>query len=394
MHVIDVHNIDTLEKYQQPWVELLEQISGSSAAFASPGWIIEWWKQFGEGAGLHVLLLMEQTTLVGIAPLGIWRTPTASGPVRVLRFVGHGTADHLDICIVPDHRAAGLNLLCDHIRHQLKWHLVDLLDVPEDSPNLELLRLGLGRGAQTALVLRGIVCPYLRLEAQSWETFYAERRSKSSRKDLERRMRRLAELGELGFQRYAAPDAVREVFPRLFALYAKRWDQQYLSVSFAGPKEQRFYPAMAAAFAARGRLDLVTLELDGQVLAFSLGVVHGRCFTWLITAHDPAYAKYFPGELMITHLLESVFARGDIDEFDFTRGEESYKYKWANAERYNKRLMVARPSPFGLVPLLGTGAYSTLRRQAKKSRLLRDIKLRWMGKLQGLLATGKQRDEA
>lgn len=51
------------------------------------------------------------------------------------------------------------------------------------------------------------------------------------------------------------------------------------------------------------------------------------------------------------------------------------------------RLLAARPSPLGLVPLLATGAYSTLRRQAKKSRLLREVKLRWMGKLQGLFAT-------
>jgi CelD/BcsL family acetyltransferase involved in cellulose biosynthesis len=230
----------------------------------------------------------------------------------------------------------------------------------------------------------------LRIDQRPWETFYAARRSKSSRKDLERRMRRLAELGEVDFHRYDDPDEVTAIFPRLFALYTKRWDQQYLSASFAGPKEQHFYPAMAAAFAAEGRLDLVTLELDQQVLAFSLGIVHRDCFTWLITAHDPDYAKYFPGELIVTHLLASVFAREDIAEFDFTRGEESYKYKWANNQRCNMRLLVARPSPFGLMPLLGIAAYTTLRRHAKKSRLLRDIKLRWMGKLQSLVVSTRR----
>ena len=385
MHVIEVDDINDLEPYRRPWLALLDGISSSSTVFASPGWVMEWWKQYGDGAELRVLLLMDGTTLIGIAPLAIWRWPLAAGPVRVLRFVGHGTSDHLDICVHPDHRPAGLSLLCDHIRDKLRWHLADLLDIPEDSPNLEPMRAALGRGAQTTLLLRGIVCPYLRLESRPWDAFYPAQRSKSSRKDLERRQRRLAELGKLVFRRYEDPSEVPEAFPRLFALYAKRWDEQFLSVSFAGPREQRFYPAMAAAFAEQGRLDLVTLELDQQVLAFSLGAVHNQCFTWLITAHDPEYSKYFPGELMITHLLESVFERGDIEEFDFTRGEEPYKYKWANAERHNMRLLVARPSPLGLVPLLGTGAYSALRRQAKKSRLLREAKLRWMGKLQGLL---------
>lgn len=391
MHVIEVNDLRTLEAYKQPWLDLLDQVSGSSTVFASPSWVVEWWREFGDGAELRVLLLMQETTLIGIAPLAIWRWPVAAGPVRVLRFVGYGTSDHLDFCVHPEHRSAGLKLLCDHIRQELRWHLADLLDVPQDSPNLELMRSALGRGAQTTSLLRGIVCPYLRLEARPWDAFYAAQRSKSSRKDLERRQRRLAELGDLVYRRYDDPAEVRQVFPKLVALYAKRWDEQFLSVSFAGAQEQRFYPAMATAFAEQGRLDLITLELDQRVLAFSLGVVHQRYFTWLITAHDPEYAKYFPGELMITHLLERVFSRGDIEEFDFTRGEESYKYKWANAERDNMRLLVARPSPLGLVPLAGTGAYSALRRQAKKSRLLREMKLSWMGKLQGIFKSFSRR---
>lgn len=386
MHVIEVRDIDSLQDYRKPWLRLLDETSTCSTVFASPGWVMEWWRQYGEGAELRVLLLMQEQTLIGIAPLAIWRWPFAAGPVRILRWLGNGTSDHLDFCVRPDQRADGLALLCEHIRRKLRWDLIDLLDVPEDSPNLEPVRLALGRGAHSTMLLRGIVCPFLRLESSSWDAFYAAQRSKSSRKDLERRQRRLAELGELMFCRYDDPVAVRAIFPKLHALYAKRWDEQFLSVSFAGTREQRFYPAMAAAFAEQDRLDLITLELDGRVLAFSLGAVHRQYFTWLITAHDPEYAKFFPGELMMTHLLESVFARGDIEEFDFTRGEESYKYKWANAERYNTRLLVARPSPLGLLPMLATGGYTVLRRQAKKSRLLREIKLRWMGKLQGLLA--------
>ena len=154
-----------------------------------------------------------------------------------------------------------------------------------------------------------------------------------------------------------------------------------MSVSFADSAERRFYPAMALDFAQQGRLDLITLELDGRILAFSLGVTHGNRFTWLITAHDPEYAKYFPGELILVYLLESVFERGDIEEFDFTRGEESYKYKWADSERYNMRLLAARPSPLGLMPFIAKTGYVVLRREAKKSSFLRYVKLELMGKL-------------
>lgn len=74
-----------------------------------------------------------------------------------------------------------------------------------------------------------------------------------------------------------------------------------------------------------------------------------------------------------------------MEEFDFTRGEEDYKYKWADSERHNMRLLVARPSPFGLLPLVATSTYALLRRQAKRSAFLRRIKLELPGKLRSIM---------
>lgn len=381
MHVIEVNNFDALEQHREAWAALLADVFDCSAVFVNPGWVLEWWKRFGSMNELCVLMLMNNDRLVGIAPLGIWRWPFGRSPVRVLRFIGSGSADHLDFCVHPDFRAAGLPILCEHIQRRMRWHLLDFLDIPEDSENLPVIRSALGGGRPRSALLRAIVCPYLRIGSSPWQAFYGQQRSKSTRKDLERRRRRLGDLGQLQFQRHQQREDIQSVFPKLFELYEKRWEQKYLTISFAGPRERDFYPAMALDFARQGRLDLVTLELDGRVLAFSLGVLHNHRFTWLITAHDPDYAKYFPGELMLVQVLESVFNRGDIEEFDFTRGEESYKYKWADSERYNMRLLVTRPSLFGLLPFVTIIGYARLRREAKKSRLLRYVKLELLGRL-------------
>ena len=381
MYITEVNDTATLEQHRDAWVSLLDDISDPSASFLNPGWAIEWWKQFGGEGKLSVLLLMNDGQLVGIAPLAIWRWPFAASPLRVLRFVGNGKSDHLDICIRPEFRTLGLPILCDYIRQRLRWHAADFLDIPEDSPNLDAMQSELGAKMHPTVLLRAIVCPYLRLGSKSWPDFYAGQRSKSTRKDLERRRRRLAELGQLEFRRHERPDDILLVFPKLFDLYERRWKDKFLSSSFAGQREREFYPAMALDFARQGHLDLITLQLNEKLLAFSLGVTHNKGFTWLITAHDPEYSKYFPGQQLLVYLLQSVFERGDIAEFDFTRGEEEYKYKWADSERRNMRLLVARPSPLGLLPLVATSTYAFLRRQAKRSAFLRHIKLELLGTL-------------
>jgi CelD/BcsL family acetyltransferase involved in cellulose biosynthesis len=384
MHVIEVNDLAELEQHKEAWTALLNDIDDPSAVFANPGWAIEWWRHFHDEGRLGVLFLMADTRLVGVAPLAIWRWPFAASPLRVLRFLGNGTSDHLDICIHPDFRERGLPVLGEHIRERMRWHFADLLDIPEDSPNLPALQTLLRGRLHSTLLQRAIVCPYLHIGSSPWADYYAGQRSKSTRKDLERRRRRLGELGRMTFRRHIQADDIASAFPRLFDLYEKRWNNKFLSVSFAGTRERAFYPAMAAALSRQGRLDLLTLELDDQLLAFSLGASHKGRFTWLITAHDPDFAKFFPGELMLVFLLESVFQRGDIAEFDFTRGEEDYKYKWADSERYNMRLLVARPSPFGLLPFVTTSVYTAVRRLAKRSAFLRRMKLEVLGKLQGM----------
>ncbi len=378
-----VHLISTIAQlgnYTGEWERLLKGVSRSSTIFLTQEWIRTWWHSFGKGHNLSILMLFDKDHLVGIGPLAVFRDVKMGFPVKTLRLIGSGLSDHLDFYIKPELQTEGMTEMLNYIMTSLDWDIMDIVDIPEDSENVPIINDILKNNLLFYSIKQSIVCPYLRINGCSWDEFYKRQRSKSSRQDLRRRRRRLNSTGTVELKEYKSPEEVKSIFPQLFAVYQKRWDKKNLSISFTGDKERRFYMNLASEYAIIGRLDLLTLEVNGMVIAFSLSSFKDRQFTWLMTAHDPAFDKYFPGELILIHLLEKVFTAGRFNEFDFTRGDEPYKYKWTDRARNNLRIVAGNRGIRGIAPYFLLLSYVEARKTAKKSKMLRDFKLNVLGK--------------
>lgn len=380
MHIIQIDDPRQLPLHADEWEKLLARNVASSTIFLTQAWMLNWWKYFGHGKRLAVLLLFDRQTLAGIAPLAVVEKTGGISPFRIVRFVGTGVADHLDFCIDPAAQHEGMARMFRYIMDELSWDAIDLVDIPEDSNNVGTIREMLEEHRVAHSIQHSIVCPYLHINGLAWDAFHASRRSKSTRQDLRRRHRRLCEMGTVAFRRYDNPEDVERVFPQLFSVYNKRWANKNLSISFTGRQESMFYRGVAADLATHGKLHLLTLELNGQVIAFTLSAFEGRQFTWLITAYDPEFDKFFPGEQILTQLLEEVFRSGRFQEFDFTRGDEPYKFKWTDRQRLNLRILASNRGPLSKIPFYSLLFYSDLRNRAKQSKTLRKIKLDILGR--------------
>ncbi|MBW1695557.1 MAG: GNAT family N-acetyltransferase [Deltaproteobacteria bacterium] len=391
---MQIHRIDHIQQllpFTAAWTRLIDCQDECSSIFLTPEWLLNWWRWFGRDKRLVMYMFFQHDRLIGLMPLMIAKSRMVGVPIRVLKFMGSGHADHLDFCILPQKRAQVLGRFTDLLIEDHSWDLLDLTDIPNDSPNLDILIENLNIRNIHHRLQPAIICPYLKLNGDSWESFYSSRRSRSSRQDLKRRMRRFMELGRVSFRRYSEPEAIRDVFPQLFEIYRRRWNGKYLSVSFADRPEQDFYRETAVALATHGRLHLLTLELDDSVTAFSLSAIKNSRFTWLITAYDPAYSRYFAGELLLTRLLEDVFDSGTYREFDFTRGEEPYKFKWTSDMRQNLRLVAAGSTMLKKMLFVISCWNHKLRCKARESAFLRNIKLNGIGKLQRLAQPSAKR---
>ncbi len=381
MEILQIDTLDKFAPHQDAWMNILSHDHKSSTVFLTPSWVFNWWDCFGQDQRLCILLSFKGDRMVGIAPLAVFTYHFCGIPFRIAKFIGSGHADHLDFCVEEEFRRDVLENFFDYMVREVNWDVMDLMDIPEDSPNLPVLKDLFLKHHINSHIQNSIVCPYLPLNGDNWATFYAGKRSKSSRKDLKRRMRRLEDLGEVAICRYEDPESTNRIFPQLIRVYEKRWKDKNLSISFAGEKERTFYKNVSADFAVNGRLHLLTLELNQSVIAFSLSAIMGSQFTWLITAFDPAFTKFFAGELVLTHLLEDVFEKGQFNEFDFTRGAEPYKFKWTDKKRWNLRILVQNTGFMRKIPFSAIRSYVAIRGEAKKSAMLRKIKLNLLGQI-------------
>jgi hypothetical protein len=106
---------------------------------------------------------------------------------------------------------------------------------------------------------------------------------------------------------------------------------------FDDPRHRRFYERMSKELLDSGWLRFTMLRWQGENLAFHLGFLFNRIFTWYKPTFNVDFARYSPGEVLLKKLLEDCIEE-DVREFDFTVGNESFKDRFANVKRHNWRL--------------------------------------------------------
>lgn len=74
------------------------------------------------------------------------------------------------------------------------------------------------------------------------------------------------------------------------------------------------------------------VELDGRAVAFHYGFEYGGALIWYKPSFDLSYSAQSPGLLLIRELIRDSLEQGR-EEVDFTIGGESFKSRFANAER-------------------------------------------------------------
>lgn len=159
-------------------------------------------------------------------------------------------------------------------------------------------------------------------------TRHLKQKSKSLLKEQERRRRRLVEtLGDLEFR---VDDRGEDVLA-----LARQWKSQQLDDTGArnyllNPKNLEFLQRLQE----KSLLVSSTLRAGHRLLAVWLGFIHERVWSgWIFTYdHAPELRRYSLGHQLLHSMLEESYRRGHR-EFDFSIGDEAYKWFYATHAR-------------------------------------------------------------
>jgi CelD/BcsL family acetyltransferase involved in cellulose biosynthesis len=326
-----------VEPHAGAW-NALARASAGATVFQSWEWHAAWWSVFGEDYRPCVLLAWAGERLAAIAPWAV----TRGG--RELQFIGSGdyASDYCDVLVDPACPEA-VDAFADWLfANRRAWRRVDFRNVPSASGHRERLERRL-RDRSSWVVSEVESDAPTRLLGDA-----AADREVLNKSSLKRHFRQLSKAGRLEFEHL---DDAGRVEPLLEAFFEQHVGRRALAggrSQFLDPRQRRLYRALVRELAPRGWLRFAVVRLDGEPVAFHFGFEYASRFVWYKPAFSAAHSRHSPGEVLLRFLLEDAIARG-LAEFDFTVGNEAFKYRFANRVRTTHRIRVyALPAGYWL----------------------------------------------
>jgi CelD/BcsL family acetyltransferase involved in cellulose biosynthesis len=354
------------------WNALVER-SATNTVFQTLEWHSSWWSALRADARLLVLLAETAGELVGVAPLMLSEQRVFGRERRVIEFIGADATDYADFIVEPTGRKAVVTRMLEWLAdHGDRWDVLRLLNIAESSALPELLPEVFGRRGYALDVRPLSECP---------TRIFGDRAADQKlprKKKIREHYNQLRRQGEVQFKLYGSATEMEGALDAFFRQHADRWAGTRTPSLFLDARQRDFYRELVRRLAPQGWVLFSAVILNGAPISFHFGFQYSGRIYWIKPAFDPAYARFAPGMLQIKYLLEYAMAH-DAREMDFTVGEESYKYRFANHKRTNYVARVHRRRMFYGVDRLLAGA----RTAAARAPALRHFARRFVKPLLG-----------
>src|SRR4051812_35470654 len=319
-----------LAALQADWAQLIDA-NHPGAVFRSYPWISSWWNEFSSAGEAHVLVARRGADVVGILPLYAERT-TLGG--RRLRLMGDGIvgSDWLgpvtrDPAVA---RAFADALMAEGVDE------LQLDDLSDDDALIDALRQRTLPPAACEIEPR-YRCPFIRTEGAFED--YLRTLPDGTGQQYHRRRKWLEKREGYRFEELRTPDDVVRGMEILWNLHRERWALEGGSDAIDGPQTERFHLAAARALAEAGIARVWLLHVEGAPRAALYGWRIGNRLAYYQAGHEVAWRPRSVGTVLLGQIIKGCFDEG-LTEFDFLRGEEPYKLKWATGFRHTVRANV------------------------------------------------------
>jgi CelD/BcsL family acetyltransferase involved in cellulose biosynthesis len=173
---------------------------------------------------------------------------------------------------------------------------------------------------------------YLTALAGDWETYYAAKRSSTTRRSDRKKQRRLAELGEVRFATAAGRDEITRTLDALIEEKTSSYAKLGVDNMFDRPGYRDFFLDLATGPQSARLTHLSRIDVGNETAAANFGLVFRGTYIYLLAGYnDGDLGRFGPGSLQLLEMFQYAFERG-LKVFDFTIGDEPYKRDWYDVE--------------------------------------------------------------
>lgn len=366
----EVTNWDALWPRKTEWNALVER-SETNTIFQTFEWHASWWRTFGDNARLLVLLVEAGNELIGIAPLMVSEQRVLGQKRQIVQFIGAPVeSDYCDF-IVDRRQPEALPLLLRWlVENDQQWDLLHFSDIPNTSTTLRVLPEFFGQRSYLTDV---------RVLYEAPTHIFSdpiEDQKLVKKKSLQRHYNYFRRNGQLEFRNCATVEEIMGYLESFFQQHIQRWSLTDTPSQFLDRRQRIFYKELVQALASSGWLLFSVVLFNQTPIAFHCGFEYGNRIIWYKPTFNIDYLKHSPGEVLLKYLLEYALER-NAAEFDFTIGEEAFKYRFANHVRLNYAVGVFRHSWPYHINRFWLDAKTLMKRSPTIARLGRRFLRRW-----------------
>ncbi|MBI5837254.1 MAG: GNAT family N-acetyltransferase [Candidatus Eisenbacteria bacterium] len=319
---------DTARSAAGPWSALMERAPGAGV-FLTPEWQLSWLDALQGGAEPAIVLLEDAGSVRAALPMA--RTVERPGglPVRVTAIGGEEMAsgDHLAPVVEPGFEAPAARALETWMADELQVADVLRFASVDEGPFAGAVRAAAERRGWELLERARDVAPFAALPRTWGEIEAALGARRTGRLEYyARRLRKDHADVEVRLNDEAAPLA--RVLDEMAALHVRLWESRGRPGTLGREAKRRFLDRFCARALERGWLRLHQLWVGPRLVSATLVFHHRGVASYYQSGWDLDFKLYNVGELAVMQGLRRAVEEG-VAVFDFLRGDEPYKEKFA-----------------------------------------------------------------
>jgi CelD/BcsL family acetyltransferase involved in cellulose biosynthesis len=358
-----IGSVDEFASLRTEWNALLQD-SSSNCVFLTHEWLFTWWKHLREDRALSILTVRDNGNLVGILPLAIRDAQYARMTPRILEFLGAGVigSDYLDVIVKRGREQEVARVFAHELNR--RGLMLQLSQLRKESCLAAALGQTLRDGGWTAAEVQINICPFIRLDGHTWDSYLATVGS-SHRYNFNRRLRNLTKNPEFRVETLQNPADAARGLDLVIHLHRKRWDSTGNSEAFQTPDVVAFHQEFAGLAAQQGWLRIVVMWVSDAPVAALYGLQYGATFYFYQSGFDPAYSKQSVGLVMMGVAIKTALEEG-ASEYDLLHGNEEYKFHWTQEVHALSRLEIYPPHTKGRIYRHAIALNRAARQMAKR----------------------------
>jgi CelD/BcsL family acetyltransferase involved in cellulose biosynthesis len=327
----EINTYQTWDEVDDPdfiaqWEIMMEE-SSLSHVFVHPCMIKSWTDTYRGLWNINPLYIVaKKQDVTAFLPLLVWKRNWNSAALKVIIPAGYRDYDYHDPVVKGPLTESLISSFWEVLNEKVLNRSVIDFD--------EIDMFGVRNPGNNSFWEVEEDCPFIDLtEFEDYE-FYLGKLGKNLRKDIRRRIRMLQESGIFDFHIYC-DDELEEalkILPLFLETHDKKWSNN--------TKESNLYKSILKNCLSAGLVHFSEIRIDGKPISWELGFRYKQRAYSYMPAYMSEYARYSPGKVHLSCLIEDGFKNG-IEIFDFMRGAEEYKGDWTQYQQqvyqYNRK---------------------------------------------------------